>query len=114
MIPSSWIAVGVATLGLAGFGWLQTERLGAAQAERDAIRSQYQICLASVERQNQAVKDLENRGKEAQERGAKALEEARRAGMKARNELGRLKGLKPTSTVCPAGDAVQQVRKGLK
>ena len=116
MIPPSFIVggVGVALLiATAGYAKIQGERLETAQAERDALKAQVSSCLASVERQNQAVKSLQDASREAGERAQKLLDEVRRAGRASKGEIERLKGVKPAGTSCPAGEAVSKVRQGL-
>ena len=108
------LGLGAVTLLSGGWAWIQGQRLEAAQDRLQALEALYDTCLASAERQNQAVKELEEAGKAAQERARMAqaaLEGSRRGVM---SELERLRALKPKPSSCPAADWVAAVRQGLK
>ena len=87
----------------------------AAKARGDLVEFQgaYNILAAGVHRQNAAVHDLEAKGREAAERGAKARAEA--AGVvdvavRSAEALAR-RMREPAVTECPAGEGLAVVRE---
>ena len=96
---------------------VQNARLDAAHAELAGCKSAYETALASIEKQNQAVKDHQEATKKATERARIASEKAAKARVANKSEIERLEALAKNPAPkgdCPAGQAVQEVRKGLK
>jgi len=94
---------------------IQGYKLRAVKAEFEACRGANAVLNEQIARQNEAVKDLERAAEDRQKRAAKALEAARKGEAKARSEAARLKAAKPAvGAPCPAGQAVQRVREGIR
>ena len=94
---------------------VQSSRLAAAQESLAACRDTNAVLNGQIVRQNAAVKALEQEAQERARKAQAALEAARKGQAKARSEIERLRSAKPTvKSDCPAGQAVQRVREGLK
>jgi hypothetical protein len=115
-----WAAACVAALALAVY--VQTVRLSGCQAELRAERERVKIMGAQIEAQNAAVVALEMQG---MARVAEATQAAAKARQQAAGLHGQVRSLsaameaaktRPEGTQassCPAGDAVQEVRRAL-
>ena len=114
-----WAAAGVAALALVAY--VQTVRLSGCQAELRAERERVKIMGAQIEAQNAAVTALEAEGKR---RIAESTAEALRARQRNAGLEGQVRALDkaleasrrgPGKQIgaCPAGDAVQEVRRAL-
>ena len=96
---------------------VQNARLDAAHAELAGCKSAYEQTLKLVEKQNQAVKAHQEATKKATERARIASEKAAKDKAASESEIKRLESLIAKGAPegdCPAGQAVQEVRKGLK
>ena len=96
---------------------VQNARLDAAHAELAGCKSAYEQTLKLVEKQNQAVKAHQEATKKATERARLASEKAAKAKVASQSEIRRLESLAGQPAPkgdCPAGQAVQEIRKGLK
>jgi len=81
------------------------------------IKERLSGCLGLVEKQNEAVKKLEEASKEAKERARIASLAAAEAKVATKAERERLSALMASGkavTACPAGEGVAEARKGLK
>lgn len=109
------IALGAVAAGLALALYINGLKLDRARADLAACRERVTTLNDQITRQNEAVKSLENEAQERQKRAQAELETARKGQAKTKSEIERLKRtLKPISSTCPAGDAVSEIRKGLK
>ena len=109
------IAAGALVVGLSVALKVQSSRLDAAKAELSLCTSLYNQALASIQHQNQAVRELERASKAAQERAQEAQERARAENKGLVRERERLAALKPPPAgPCPSGQAVQRIREGLR
>jgi len=110
---------GAAVLGLALALYVQTVRLGAAQAEREAALAQLQVLGKKVEAQNQAVQRLEAEGKARAAAAAQAAARARQQAAGLGSQVDALQALLDAqggpgrAGACPAGNAVKDVRRAL-
>ena len=110
------VAAGVVIVGLSVALKVQSARLDTAKAELALCTSQYNQALASIQRQNEAVKAQVKARTQAKAKSEAALKAATQALKASQSERDRLKGLatKPATGPCQAGEAVQEIRKGLK
>mgnify|MGYP001562624284 CR=1 FL=1 len=109
------IALGAVAVALALALYINELKLDRARADLAACRERVTTLNGQIERQNEAVKSLENEAQERQKRAQEALEAARKGQAKAQGEIARLRAAKPiVKGDCPAGQAVQRVREGLK
>ena len=108
------LAAGAVILALGVSLKIQTSRLGAAQEQLSACKSKNQLLNEQISRQNAAVKALALEAQVRVRRAQAASEAARRANLKARSEIERLRGLKPPVSGCPAQEAVKKIREGLQ
>lgn len=105
----------VAVAGALGVALMvQNARLDSAKAKLETCQAAYASALESIKKQNKAVSDLQDATKTAQNRARIASQEAAKAKVASKSEIERLSALKPKSGACPAGQAVADVRKGLK
>ena len=96
---------------------VQNARLDAAHAELAGCKSAYEQTLELVKKQNQAVKAHQEATKKATERARIASEKAAKDKVASQSEIKRLAALGSQPAPkgdCPAGLAVQEVRRGLK
>lgn len=88
-----------------------------AEAELVACADKYEQALASIAKQNAAIGEWEKAAAEASAKAKAARKEADKAHVATQSERERLKRaqaeFKATGT-CPAGQAVQEIRKGLR
>lgn len=105
---------------LAAIG-IQTARLGSCQrgAEEYKVKAEArELALkAQIRVQNDAVAALAAESKAKQQKASKALSEASRAAVGAIKEADRLRALSRSgsaTTACPAGQAVEEIRRGLR
>jgi len=91
------------------------ERAVKAEAQLAECSQKYDQALASIAKQNSAIADWQKAARDSSERAAKALQKARAAQGASQSERERLKRLQAEFKpgVCPAGQAVQDVRRGL-
>jgi Tfp pilus assembly protein PilE len=112
------LAVAVMVAGALGVALVvQSARLDSAKARLDSCRADYEIAMKSIEKQNKAVSDLQEAAKKAKERARIASEKAAKARVASKSEIERLEALARNPAPkgdCPAGQAVQEVRKGMK
>lgn len=109
------IAAGVLVVGLSVALKIQSSRLEAAKAELALCSDRYQAALGQIQRQNQAIKGLEQASEKARRSALEAQERARAAQKGLGKERERLAALKAAAdSPCPAGDAVKRVREGLR
>ena len=108
------IAAGAVILALGVSLKIQSARLEAAQEQLSACKSTNQLLNEQISRQNAAVKALALEAQGRIRRAQAASEAARRANLKARREIERLRGLKPPVSGCPAQEAVKKIREGLQ
>ena len=113
------LAYGLIALAILGSiaGLVGYERKAGADAVRAELQPQIESCKAAVAQQNAAVAALEATSKAKIAAASKGLAKAATATAAARTEAERLRvaakaGGAPTS--CPAGQAVAEIRKGLK
>jgi len=128
-----WLAAAVAAATL--FGYVQTTRLGACQADLRAERAQVAVLAGRLDLQNKAVDDLQAIGRARAAQAAQALATAREEAGKARSQADDLERAlaqrraiapprkaagkpepvpaSPVGSSCPAGDAVQELRRAL-
>ena len=109
------IAGAVALLVIGGLLVVQTKRLETAKVELSDCKTKYKQALASIQHQNEAVEALARAGAQATARSEVALKAANASLRASQSERDRLKGLakKPATGLCPAGQAVSEVRQGL-
>ena len=94
---------------------IQSARLSAAQESLAACRATNAVLNDQIARQNEAVRGLEAEAAKRAKAAQAALEAARKGQAEAQGEIERLKAAKPTvKGDCPAGQAVQRVREGLR
>jgi len=114
---AGYIAItGAAAVLLMGLAYkLQGDKLDRVQRELATCSERYAQALALIDRQNRAVKALENAAKEAQGRAKAAQEAAAKANQGLAKERERLAALakKPPPGPCQAGQAVKRIREGL-
>jgi hypothetical protein len=113
------VFVGILLLALG----VQTWRLDRAKAEVAEVQALVTACEGRVtalgkqiEAQNGAVRALESAGKARQARAAQGIKEAEKRARTAQNEAQRLREaiFTPPVSECPAAEAVQKIRSGLK
>ena len=111
-----YAAIGaVAVAGALGVALMvQNARLDSAKAKLETCQAAYEQTLELVKKQNKAVSDLQEATKNAQNRARLASDAAAKARVANKSEIERLSALKPKLGACPAGQAVADVRKGLK
>jgi hypothetical protein len=116
----AWAAVGIALLGLALY--VQTVRLDGCQGALEGARAKLAVLGAQIEAQNAAVVSLELEGRARVAEAARALANAREKAEVLHGQLRRFSEVlkaaeeRPEITqasACPAGDAVQEVRRAL-
>ena len=112
----SAIAAGALIVGLSVALKVQSARLDAVKASLEACQTRYGEALEAIRRQNEAVKELEKASKQATERARQAQASAKAANQGLAKERERLATVSKTPPIgpCPAGQAVQELRKGLK
>lgn len=112
------LAAGALLLGL----YVQTVRLSGCQAELRGARDKLAVLGAQIEAQNAAVVSLEAEGRARVAEAKQALERARKEGARLQRSIQRFSDAlraadeRPEITqasACPAGDAVQEVRRAL-
>jgi Flp pilus assembly protein TadB len=105
------ITIALLMVALSALGWLYNGALkDKATAEANVLLWQ-EAANDCSEATDKAKADADKRAKAAQD----ALHKAREDGLKGQAEIDRLKAAKPTAgAACPASDAVEQVRRGLK
>lgn len=114
---SAGLGVALAVVGAAL--WLTFNRLDACHADRATEKARYESKLAEFDQklrdQNKAIEEWQKAATTATQAGKAALEKARMEGRSLAAEHDRLKALagKLVPSNCPAGVAVQQIRKGL-
>lgn len=132
-----WLAAAAAAATL--WGYVQTTRLVACQADLRAERAQVAVLAGRLELQNKAVDELQALGRKRAEEAAKALATAREEAGRAKSQAdaleralaqrratagvsrppGKAAGVPepvkaaPAGSSCPAGDAVQELRRAL-
>ena len=98
------------------------------EAGKEVIRAEFQPLLTAcegrekglqgqIDAQNRAVEALAAESRAKQEKATRLLQDASRAAVGAIREADRLRGLAKAgnaATDCPAGQAVQAIREGLK
>ena len=108
----------VAVAGALGVALMvQNARLDGAKAKLETCQAAYEQTLELVKKQNQAVKAHQEATKKATERARIASEKAAKAKVASQSEIKRLESLASQPAPkgdCPAGLAVQEIRKGLK
>ena len=106
-------ALGAAVLWYRGEAAIAQAGEAKARASLAEFQGAYNLLAAGVKRQNEAVQDLEAKGREAAERGARARAEA--AGVvdvavRSAEALAR-RMAEPAVTSCPAGEGLAVVRE---
>src|SRR3990167_2305280 len=89
---------------------------GIARGRAEAL-AEVEPLLAACRLQELAVSDMVKEGEARKARATDALKSAREGTQKARTEAERLRGLAAapeTLQVCPAGQAVAEIRRGLR
>lgn len=90
-------------------------KLDTARARLATCEERNATLNGQIARQNEAVELLEKEAEDRQKRAQAALEAARKGQAKAQSEIARLRATKPSvKGDCPAGQAIQRVREGLK
>ena len=116
----AWAAVGVAVLGLALY--VQTVRLDGCKGALEGARAKLAVLGAQIEAQNAAVAALELDGQRRTAEAALAAQAARKRAEGLRGqaqaleralEAARQHPERTQASSCPAGDAVQEVRRAL-
>ena len=110
------IAALVAFAAICGIVGFSRHQVNACRAELAEFRRAYDLLAQSVQRQNEAVQEMEAKAKEASRRGAQARSEARpvvEASQKSAEALARRMS-EPPATSCPAGEGLAEVRKDLR
>ena len=108
------IALGAVAVALALALYINELKLDRARADLAACRERVTTLNGQIERQNEAVKSLENEAQKRQKRAQEALEAARKGQAKIQAELKRLsKSVAVAKSACPAADAVKVIREGL-
>ena len=114
---AGWIALAAALLaaGWAGAWHWRAIEVAAAHAERDRAQDAVAALGDKIGEQNARIEQWLRAGKDAQDRAAKALAEARRGGDSTRAAIdalaGRIAAAAPSAT---CADAVAEVRRGLQ
>ena len=110
--------IGLCFVLLAGYAAVQTGRLSACKSKVEAQAQEITALVDRIRLQNAAVEKLKADGDRRVTQAATAAQAARRAGSQASAESDRLKSLldahRESSGKCPAGEAVQQIRSGLR
>lgn len=114
-----WVLLGIL---VAAIG-VQTFRLDLCQSGRhkDQVAAEAKIIelQGSLQAQNEAIAKIAKDSAERKAKAEKGLQEAQKQAQGARSEAARLRGLASApqapsgSQACPAGQAVQEIRKGL-
>lgn len=90
---------------------VQSARLDAKAAELEACQSRYAEALKSIEKQNSAVKQLQDDAQKRARNAAAALAKAREGQGSLKAEIERLRGAIGSGKTC--SEAVEAVRRGL-
>ena len=95
---------------------IQGSKLATVKAELALCALQHKQALAAIEKQNQAIVELEEAALKARRSARDALERTRKAQVGVVKERDRLKALMASKQTgpCPAGEAVKKLRDGLK
>ena len=113
------MAYGLIALAILGSvaGLVGYERKAGGDAVRAELQPQIESCKAAVAQQNAAVAALKATSDAKIAQASKGLAKAAQEGKAARSEAERLRALAKAPaapSACAAGDAVAEVRKGLK
>jgi predicted negative regulator of RcsB-dependent stress response len=114
-----WVVLGLL---VAAVGYLNWRLESVKQARhKDAVSYEAKIVTlqGSLAAQNEAIAKLGRESADRKAKASKALQAAQEGVQKARSEAERLKTLArpenaPTASACPAGDAVSEIRRGLR
>ena len=110
--------IGLCFVLLASFAAVQTGRLAGCKAKVEAQAQEIAALGDRIRLQNAAVEKLRAESDKRLTQAATAAQAARRAGSQASAESDRLKSLldahRESSDKCSAGEAVQQIRSGLR
>lgn len=113
----AYLIAGAALIGALGGLYWKVDSSGYARAEAE-LQPKIDACHAAVQKQNEAVAALKAEGDRRVGRATKGVAASAVVTRAAVDEARRLRilaeGALPAPTDCPAGVAVQQIRKGLK
>jgi hypothetical protein len=97
--------------------WIQSQRLDSAKASLAICAERYNTALEQIGKQNASIESLATERDAAQGRAKAALAAAAKVSARLKPERERLAALAQTfkaTGACPAGEAVSEVRKGLR
>jgi len=107
------IAAGAGILALGIAVKVQTARLDAAQQKALALEQQVAQWTAAAKACSDSVENAAKAAQDAQKRASAALAVARTGKEASEAEIARLRGSKPVSAECPAGQAASKIREVL-
>ena len=116
-LPLMWwaaIGAGAVILGLGVAVKVQTARLAAAQQELATEQANRALWQKAAETCSKATDEAAAEAKKRATIAQAALRDARQGSVKAESEIARLRAQKPSGAACPAGEAVLEIRKGLR
>jgi len=116
-LPLMWwgaIAAGAVILSLRVAVKVQSGSLGTAQHELATEQANRALWQKAAETCSKAIEEAAAEAKKRSRNAQAALRDARQGFVKAESEIARLKAQKPSGGACPAGEAVLEVRKGLR
>jgi len=112
---TGWLLIGgLAAMAAMGVALkIQSARLDAAQHKVTALEQSVAQWRGTAQECSNSVLEGKKQAEKRNLAALQAIRDARKGNDTAKAEIARLKALKPANSVCPAGDAVSEVRRGL-